>query len=237
MADRKSYPSIPMKTWWDLRRRFRTSPPGKVDADYLQSVLGVQEGQAKNLVSPLTSVGLIDDAGKLTDLAIDWRDDATYAQACQKILEDVYPQALRDAFPPPNPERSAVENWFARNVKVGTNAARKMATTYLLVVAADPAGETAQPTTNGAARTPAPKRTSAAPRASSGRRAGQDAGQAAAANAAAANAAASTPPPAAGGDGPSVHVDVQVHISPDATSDQIDAIFASMAKHLYAKKS
>ncbi len=32
---------------------------------------------------------------------------------------------------------------------------------------------------------------------------------------------------------PSVHIDIQVHISPDASSDQIDAIFASMARHLY----
>lgn len=35
---------------------------------------------------------------------------------------------------------------------------------------------------------------------------------------------------------PSVHIDVQVHISPDATADQIDQVFASMAKHLYGVK-
>lgn len=32
---------------------------------------------------------------------------------------------------------------------------------------------------------------------------------------------------------PSLHIDIQVHISPDATSDQIEKIFESMAKHLY----
>ncbi|KDB96737.1 hypothetical protein AZ19_0498 [Bordetella bronchiseptica E012] len=31
---------------------------------------------------------------------------------------------------------------------------------------------------------------------------------------------------------PSVHIDVQVHISPDTTPEQIDRIFASMSKHL-----
>jgi hypothetical protein len=37
---------------------------------------------------------------------------------------------------------------------------------------------------------------------------------------------------------PGLHIDVQVHISPEASPDQIDQIFASMAKHLYgAKKS
>ena len=32
---------------------------------------------------------------------------------------------------------------------------------------------------------------------------------------------------------PSLHIDIQVHISPDASADQIDQIFSSMAKHLY----
>jgi hypothetical protein len=35
---------------------------------------------------------------------------------------------------------------------------------------------------------------------------------------------------------PSLHVDVQVHISPEATSEQIESIFKSMARHLYGRK-
>jgi len=31
---------------------------------------------------------------------------------------------------------------------------------------------------------------------------------------------------------PKIHIDVQIHISPESTADQIDQIFASMAKHL-----
>lgn len=38
-----------------------------------------------------------------------------------------------------------------------------------------------------------------------------------------------------GGSTPSLHIDLQVHISPEATVEQIDKIFASMAKHLYRK--
>ena len=33
--------------------------------------------------------------------------------------------------------------------------------------------------------------------------------------------------------GPSVHIDIQVHISPESSADQVEQIFASMAKHLY----
>lgn len=31
---------------------------------------------------------------------------------------------------------------------------------------------------------------------------------------------------------PKLHIDVQIHISPDSSSEQIDKIFESMAKHL-----
>lgn len=36
--------------------------------------------------------------------------------------------------------------------------------------------------------------------------------------------------------GPTLHIDIQVHISPEASPDQIDQIFASMAKHLYGAR-
>lgn len=36
--------------------------------------------------------------------------------------------------------------------------------------------------------------------------------------------------------GPSLHIDVQIHISPEASAEQIDLIFASMSKHLYGSK-
>lgn len=39
------------------------------------------------------------------------------------------------------------------------------------------------------------------------------------------------------GGGPSLHIDVQIHISPEASAEQIDQIFASMAKHLYGTKN
>jgi hypothetical protein len=36
---------------------------------------------------------------------------------------------------------------------------------------------------------------------------------------------------------PSVHIDIQVHISPEATPLQIDQVFKSMAQHLYGSKA
>ncbi len=40
---------------------------------------------------------------------------------------------------------------------------------------------------------------------------------------------------AAASGSPSLHIDVQIHISADSGPEQIDQIFASMAKHLYGK--
>jgi hypothetical protein len=36
--------------------------------------------------------------------------------------------------------------------------------------------------------------------------------------------------------GPALHIDIQIHISADASGEQIDQIFASMSKHLYGSK-
>lgn len=44
-------------------------------------------------------------------------------------------------------------------------------------------------------------------------------------------------PNAGNSGGPSVHIDIQIHISPEASTDQIDQIFKSMAKHLYGERS
>lgn len=36
---------------------------------------------------------------------------------------------------------------------------------------------------------------------------------------------------------PSIHIDIQIHISSDSKSEQIDQVFASMAKHLYPSRN
>ena len=41
--------------------------------------------------------------------------------------------------------------------------------------------------------------------------------------------------PSGDGRAPNVHLDIQIHIPADASLEQIDQIFASMAKHLYGR--
>lgn len=225
---RKTYPRMPTKNWWDLRRKFVQSPPKQVTADYLQTVLGVEQGAASNLIPPLRAIGLIDESGKPTSVANDWRSDEHYPDVCKSLIEKLYPHDLRDALPGPKPDRDKVEKWFMRNTGTGEGAAKQMAAFYLLLCEADPAAEDqkAEAKKNTAApkpKTPRPKamRTSET----------------------AERHPVSVHPPvqpaATGGTNgapiPSVHIDIQVHIAADASTAQIDQVFASMAKHLYGK--
>lgn len=50
------------------------------------------------------------------------------------------------------------------------------------------------------------------------------------------HAAPATPPPAsahAAAKQPAIHIDIQIHISPESSAEQINKIFESMARHLY----
>ena len=228
---RKTYPYLTTKAWWDIRRRFKTTmPKGEVNSGYLAGVLNVSEKATSSVIAALRSFGLIDESGRTTDRANAWRDDQQYRQVTAAMLEEVYPQELRDMAPPPNPDKDAVARWFMRETGAGEGAAAWMARLYALVAAGDPTGEQA-----GAERAQAPRQP-AAPREA---RAGANRGRGRAAKPPSFEAPEETPSPApttpSRHPSPSVHIDIQVHIDPAASAEQIDEIFASMARHLYGR--
>lgn len=228
---RATYPNIPEANWWALRRRFQQTMPREVDASYLATVLDISEAAAGNLTGPLRALGLIDENGRPTDLAVAWREDEQYRQVTTTMLESVYPNGLRDAAPPPNPDRGAVTRWFSRATGAGQAYTERMARLYLLLAAGDPAGAT-----QAAAEPRQARQTAAGARAPRQRATGRSVagGRPSSAPAAAPAATAPAPAPAARqASQPSVHIDIQVHIDPAATAEQIDQIFASMARHLY----
>ena len=221
MADetkRRSYPRLPAKNWWALRERFRQSVPRQVDADYLQSVLGLSStASAGNLIGPLRTLGLIDDDGFPTQRAQDWRLDDSYAGVCEAMLSDVYPDSLRSAFPEPGSDATGVAAWFSRNTGSGQGAATGMASLYTLISEADAEGGRAAVTPGATGKkkaiprkpptgqtTPSPSETSDVAMAGRSRR-----------------------------PEPELNINVQIHISSEASTEQIDQIFESMAKHLY----
>jgi hypothetical protein len=218
---RATYPRIPAKIWWQLRAAASRSPPKEITTSYLESLLGISEGTAQNLLPNLRVIGLIDSNNKTQPLIHEWRDDETYAKACGVMLERVYPDELRNLAPAPNPDRSQVMRWIMRKTMTGETSTSQMAAFYLLLAKGDPVdGEVAE---NGDAPKPKAKPKPAPP----------DAKRAVRPAAPEKPVEEAHPPAPPKHRAPSMHIDMQIHISPQASPEQIEAIFASMAKHLY----
>lgn len=218
---RNSYPRIPAKIWWQLRAAAVRSPPKEITSTYLETLLEISAGTAQNVVGNLRAIGLAGSDNKTTQLMHEWRDDETYAKACGEMLKKVYPDEIRQLAPPPSPDRTQVVRWFSRTTKTGETASSQMAAFYLLLAKADPKEAEANDV-GEAKKVKAKKEPSGAKRA---------AREVPAAKATEQVHEVEVHPPKHRT--PSMHVDVQIHISPQASMEQIDAIFASMARHLY----
>ena len=210
---KESYPAIPAKHWWTLRKRFQQSIPSNVTPGFLATTLDMQEKSAKsNIIPSLVTMGIIDREGKPTERATRWRDDVEYPDVCREIRGELYPQELLDAVPGPPVDRPAVERWFAARKKVGQIGAKRFAVVYeLLATGTLPEGPESPPP-------PAKAKSAVAGKAKGG--------------ASDKPAIRQEEPTGLSDVAPSIHIDIQIHISPDAEPDQIDQIFASMAKHL-----
>lgn len=226
----KSYPYISANVWNELRIRFQKSIPQKVTPSYLQSALGFNtEKAAKNLLPQLRTIGLIDADGTPTDLARKYRMDAEYLESAQEIVGKVYPSELRDLYPGPSESATDVANWFMRSTGGGQASAGMQARFYLALVSGQlPTVDRAVKASAADSQTPRVRRTRIAPATQSAR----PAKATESAEAKEQYVAPSKPTTVR----PNLHVDVQVHISADASLEQIDAVFASMAKHLYGSE-
>ncbi|WP_300613624.1 hypothetical protein [Trebonia sp.] len=179
-----------------------------------------------NIVSPLRRLGLLNEDGGLTARGNKWRVDASYADACQEILDDVYPSELASLTDATGaPDKTQVSTWFEHKGFGGVNA-RQMTSTYLMIAekmlptATPPEGKAKK-----ASRPPAGRKTTPAT-------VTQNSGETNSAVALPTQLPETQPTSPRQ---PMVHLDIQIHIPADATLEQIDQIFASMAKHLYQK--
>jgi hypothetical protein len=223
MATSNGYPKVTLKAWRALRARAAAAPTVRFTPSAVAALMGMSSpGSARdNTVVPIRRLGLIDDDGALTARGNKWRVDASYADACQEILDEIYPEELLSLTGPDGmPDGARVRTWFDHK-GFGDSNARQMAATYTMIASKQPP-EAASPVPKRAA----PKKAAASKREAPPRRAPASAG---AEPVAAAPPTVVQPTPA----GPNVHLDIQIHIPAEASSDQIDQIFASMAKHLY----
>lgn len=227
MATVATYPKISKKIWWLLRDRFKKSVPSVVTPTLVTSLSPMADASARsNVISPLRDLGLLDEDNKPTNLAERWRHDDEYAAACHEIRQNTYPHELIEAFPDADSsQKEQIKSWFMKVGQVGEAAAKMYADTYLLLTQADPTKAEDKPAATATQRVSRPSPKPKAKQSTEGAATGEA-------------SAAPTPPiheppaPALHRRMPAVHIDVQVHISPDTSPEQIDRIFESMAKHL-----
>jgi hypothetical protein len=232
--EKVTYPMISTNAWWALRRKFRQSIPTRVTDSYLASVLNMQQKSASvNVLSPLKRMGLIDNDGKPTERATWWRDDERYSSVCEEIRKEIYSQEILDAFPERDASRDSIARWFLNETGLGDNASKKMAAVYSLLVEADP---TKQDSISAVAKTPrSSKATSSSSKANgkATRTTKPNKVDTVVTQPSIENQRATNLTRSVGDIGLSLHIDIQIHIPPDTSAEQIDNIFASMAKHLY----
>jgi hypothetical protein len=236
--DKSSYPRIPESNWWTIRDQFAKTLPAKVNPSYLKSLLQlINEKSAQNLVAPLRQIGLIDTDGKPTNRANSWRNNSTYAKVCLEMLDEIYPQELRDLYSGKDIQRESLIEWFKSNTTLGDTAATASASLYILLNEATPksSAEFAK-SKQGAGKK------NLKPKVDKQNNSGTESKESSS------NVAIPKPllPTTSGesyqsknNDGEnkkdnwfSLHIDLQIHISPEASAEQIDQIFSSMAKHI-----
>lgn len=174
--------------------------------------MGVQITAAKAYARELVKVGLLDADFTPTELANRWRQDANDPETINQILRESYPPELLELAPPGEADRDKVVRWFM-NEGLGEGAAKNKAATYLMISSGVP---------------DEPEQRVAVPKRPAKRPASQP------------QTERPTQKPAAEGTStkghrtpgkPSLNVNVQIHISADASSEQIDAIFGAMRQY------
>ena len=218
MAENKTYPTFSSTNWWKLREKFRASfPRTAITEEYLSSILGMKQASVRNngLITNLKALGLIDDDAKCTDLANRWRMDETYTDVCKEIREKVYPPELIDI----GIDRQAVNSWFMTKSGGGESLAGKLTSLYLLLSTP----EIKKPDEKKDIKTVSPKTRKAKSQQNGSTVEDED-------------TTGFSGKPTSNMVSPSVNLNLQIHISANATPQQIDQIFSSMAKHLYGRE-
>jgi len=193
-----------------------------VSDNYLIAQLNVQATAAQQYLRELKKVGLLDEEGKPTEAAKRWRFDDTYREAADEILHTAYPNDLIELAPPGDNDRQKAVRWLMQAADLGEGAARNKAATYFMIGSNEPPSDAvASKNTRSAPRAAAQKK-EASPRKSPTLLESKKSSAEPPHNPGGGSADAAMP----------LNVNVQIHISADATTDQIEAIFANMKKYL-----
>lgn len=173
----------------------------------------VQPTAARQYLKELQKLGILSPEGQPTPLADRWRQNGNDPDVIEAILQEAYPDSLRHLAPPDDLDREKVIRWFLGE-KLGTGSAKNKAATYLMVAQGVPedgkaATRTASPAKASEARTKT-LRSDTKPKAPTKHDSEKERKTV---------------------KSPQLAVNVQIHISADASTEQIDAIFSAMRRY------
>ena len=226
---KNSFPKIASSNWFALRDKFKQRVPAEISPSYVATALGMSEASAgSNVIPALKTLGIIDENGKPTEITYDWREDSKYKAVCEKLIKNIYPQELRDLFHDETVSQDELKSWFMRQGKVGEPAARMFAQTYSMLLNGD---------LNKLKENP-PRITSKKPTAVTKTKTAKVEKSIHDVNSQKLiNELNNENNKRHAEFSPSLHIDIQIHISPESNAEQIDKIFESMAKHLKGFKA
>jgi hypothetical protein len=204
------YTTVPGKIGALLSKIRSNGVPRKVDTVWLKAI-GFTSSNDKSLLPVLRNIDFVDGSKTPTDRWKKFRGidgDAALGDAIKQGYGDLY-DFYDDAH---DRTMAEIANVFKTKSTAGDQAISKAVSTFKALAASAKFNGSGRP----ANQELEPFEPAAVPR------------------------SASIAPPTAvaaqNSSAPSLHIDLQVHISPEATADQIDKIFASMAKHLYRRE-
>lgn len=222
-----AYPKVPATAWRTLRSRAASAPSTKFTPHMVATLLSMSSPRSAqdNIITPLRKLGLVDDDGSLTSRGNKWRVNASYADACQEILDAIYPTDLASLTDESGkPDKRQINTWMQHQGFGGSNATQ-MAATYVMI--AEKTVPEFTTTESGKSQSKArPEKAKRAPKKAPQAPVELDEPRPAAVESI----------PRASAPSPNVHLDIQIHIPAEASAEQIDRIFASMAKHLYNRE-
>ncbi|SIN83161.1 hypothetical protein SAMN05443247_00045 [Bradyrhizobium erythrophlei] len=209
-----TYPYTPVtgKLKFLLQKIRSTGIPPKLSAAHLKT-LGFNSSNDPSMIGVMKFIGLVDGSGIPTPLWSEYR-----GQTHRAVLGKAIKQGYSDLFAlyPDANSRSLADltHVFSTSSTGGEQVIKQTVGTFKALV--DEAHFPSADTVSANILSTGPLHTPAAP--------------SMAPTLPAQNTGASPPHPA-------VHIDIQIHISPESSSEQIDKIFESMAKHLYGSKT
>ena len=113
-----------------MARRLDAGERARIEVVAALMGMSTPDSAERNTVSHLRRLGLIDEDGNLTSRGNKWRADLSYGEACQEILDEIYPDELGTLVDDDgSPDATKVKTWFGHQ-GYGDSNARQMSATY-----------------------------------------------------------------------------------------------------------